>query len=74
MKLTPDELEKPPRVRSLDWADAKDTNRPPVWAEALQPVEGRRRVVMAADVVRSFTDDMIELMTDLRPRYRSAAR
>ncbi|CAK9786355.1 hypothetical protein CC85DRAFT_284964 [Cutaneotrichosporon oleaginosum] len=58
------ELHKPPKVRSLDWADASASpdQRTPAWAEALEPVEGRRRVVMAADVI--YDPDLVPLLVD----------
>ncbi|GMK54336.1 hypothetical protein CspeluHIS016_0109220 [Cutaneotrichosporon spelunceum] len=57
-------LEHPPRVLSLDWTDASapSDERSPVWAEALKPVAGRRRVVMAADVI--YDPGLVPLLVD----------
>ncbi|BEJ11076.1 hypothetical protein CspHIS471_0104980 [Cutaneotrichosporon sp. HIS471] len=58
------QLERPPRVRSLDWSDASapPDDRPGVWGEALEPVEGRGRVVLAADVI--YDPDLVPFLVD----------
>ncbi|KAL1405442.1 hypothetical protein Q8F55_009074 [Vanrija albida] len=50
------------RAAALDWADAAlpPDSRPPVWADALAPVNGERRTVVAADVI--YDPDLVPLL------------
>ncbi|TXT07172.1 hypothetical protein VHUM_03342 [Vanrija humicola] len=53
--LALNDLAAPARAAALDWSDAAlaPADRPAIWAEALAPVDGQRRTVVAADVVRA---------------------
>ncbi|WOO85566.1 Protein-lysine N-methyltransferase EFM3 [Vanrija pseudolonga] len=55
-------LPSPARAAALDWADAalSPEDRPPIWAEALAPVNGARRTVVAADVI--YDPDLVPLL------------